>query len=104
MLWNVNMKKSLLLDFAKIAILRLIVLLLKRYMKFIISNVKEYIWFAVIAVKFYVITCLILFTLNLAKLAAIIRNVASYVINFTHYMLRIISDFVHIANNVYYHV
>ena len=49
-------------------------------------------------------TCLVLFALNPAKLAAIIQNAASYVISLAHHVLRIVLGLVHIADSVYYHV
>src|SRR5438874_1658554 len=74
-------------------------------MEFVTPSVEDHTRPAVIAAMLHAMaTCLVLFASNLSKSAAIIRNAASYVMSLAHHVLMIVPGFVHIADDVRYHV
>ncbi|KAL9119512.1 MAG: hypothetical protein Q9187_003935 [Circinaria calcarea] len=77
----------------------------KSYMEFATPSVEDHTRPAVIAAKLHAMAiCPVLFALNSAKSAAIIRIAASYVMSLAHHVLRIVPGLVHTADGVHYHV
>jgi hypothetical protein len=91
--------------FAKIVISGSTVGLLRRNMEFVTRLVEGHTPPAVTAAKLHATaTCPVLFARNLAKSAAIIRNVANYAMSLAYLVPRIVLGLVHIVDSVHYHV
>lgn len=74
-------------------------------MEFVIPNVEDHTRPAVIAAKLRAMaTCRALFAQNHAKLAAIIRNAASFAMSHAHHVRKIVPGLAHIVEGVHYHV
>jgi hypothetical protein len=74
-------------------------------MEFVTRLVEGHTLPTVTAAKLYATaTCPVLFAQNLAKSAAIIRNIANYAISLAYPVPRIILSLIHIVDSVHYHV
>ncbi|OAF56720.1 hypothetical protein VC83_07215 [Pseudogymnoascus destructans] len=74
-------------------------------MESVIPNVEDHTRPAVIAAKLHaMVICPVLFAQSHAKLAAIIRNAASYAMSHAHHVPKIVHGLVHIVDGAHYHV